>query len=60
MGPGLFPCLSAYSGSSLRTFLIYLVQVMMELSKTCALSLSGVVSEEVNLCEGNGYSYNCK
>ena len=27
---------------------------MMELSNTCALSLSGVVSEEVSLCEGNG------
>lgn len=53
-GPGLLPYLSAYSGSSLRTFLICLVQVMIELSKTCALSLSGVVSLDVSLWEGSG------
>lgn len=54
IGPGLLPYLRAYSGSNLSTFLIYLVQVMIELSKTCALSLSGVVSEEVSLWDGNG------
>jgi hypothetical protein len=48
-GPGSFPALRACSGSSFNTFLIYFVQVMMELSNICALSLSGVYSEDVNL-----------
>jgi len=50
----LLPYLSAYSGSSLSTFLIYLVHVIIELSNTWALSLSGVVSFDVSLCDGNG------
>lgn len=53
-GPGSLPYLSNYSGSSFKTFLIYLVQVMIDPSKTWALSLSGVVSELVNLWEGRG------
>jgi len=53
VGPGS-PIFSVCSGSSLSTFLIYLVQVMIELSKICALSLSGVVSLLVSLVEGIG------
>jgi len=33
-GPGLLPYFKAYSGSNFKTFLIYFVQVMIELSKT--------------------------
>ena len=53
-GPGSLPYLRAYSGSNLRMFLIYLVQVMIELSKMWALSLSGVDSEATNFAEGIG------
>ncbi len=54
IGPGLFPAFNAYSGSSFKTFFICLVHVMIEDSKTWALSLSGVVSEDVSLWDGSG------
>jgi len=53
-GPGSFPYFKAYSGSSFKTLLIYLVQVMIEDSKICALSLSGVDSDATNLADGIG------
>jgi hypothetical protein len=54
VGPGSFPYLRAISGSNLSTFLIYLVHVIIELSKICALSLSGVLSVVVSLLDGIG------
>ena len=59
-GPGFYPFFNAYSGSSFNTFLIYLVQVIIDDSNTWALSLAGVLSETVNLCDGNGYLYKKK
>lgn len=54
VGPGSLPYFRAISGSNLSTFLIYLVQVIIELSKIWALSLSGVVSVLVSLELGIG------
>jgi len=53
-GPGSLPYFKAYSGSSFKTFFIYLVQVMIDDSKIWALSLSGVDSDETSFADGIG------
>ena len=44
-GPGSLPYFKTYSGSYFKTFFIYLVHVIIDPSKTWALSLSGVISK---------------
>lgn len=53
-GPGSLYCFKTISGSNFNTFLIYLDQVIMELSQIWALSFSEIFGSSINFFEGIG------